>query len=140
VEGLVESRLALDWGGFMDLPQSEMVVDIHCVTQWSRYDNRFRGVAVRDLLERARPKPAARFVSLTCYDGYTTNLALADFPRPMRCSPMPGGQALERQHGGRCAGAPNCRFWKSRNGSGVGTACETGRLLGVRANPQSRDP
>ncbi len=47
----------LDWDAFMALPQTEMVRDIHCVTQWSRYDNRFTGVPVRDLLAIASSSP-----------------------------------------------------------------------------------
>ena len=30
-------------------PQSKVVSDIHCVTQWSRYDNRWTGVSARAL-------------------------------------------------------------------------------------------
>lgn len=115
VEGLVENRLALDWGGFMALPQSEMVVDIHCVTQWSRYDNRFAGVKVADILGRAQPKPEARFVSLTCYDGYTTNLALEDFAAPeVMFAHSWEGRPLERQHGAPVRLVlPRLYFWKS---------------------------
>lgn len=115
VEGLVENRLALDWDGFMALPQNEMVVDIHCVTQWSRYDNRFAGVMVADLLALARPKPEARFVSMTCYDGYTTNLALADFAEDgVMFAHSWEGQPLTRQHGAPVRLVlPKLYFWKS---------------------------
>jgi DMSO/TMAO reductase YedYZ molybdopterin-dependent catalytic subunit len=37
----------------MALPQTEVTVDIHCVTRWSKLDTAWRGVRVRDLLERA---------------------------------------------------------------------------------------
>lgn len=115
VEGLVENRIALDWAGFMALPQSEMVVDIHCVTQWSRYDNRFAGVKVADLLELARPKAEARFVSMTSYDGYTTNLTLEDFAAPeAMLAHAWEGKPLERQHGGPVRLVlPRLYFWKS---------------------------
>lgn len=115
VEGLVEERLALDWDAFMALPQAEMVCDIHCVTQWSRYDNRFAGVRVADILARARPKPEARFVSLTCYDGYTTNLSLEDFSAPdVMFAHSWEGSPLERQHGAPVRLVlPRLYFWKS---------------------------
>jgi len=115
IEGLVENRLALDWDGFMALPQSEMLVDIHCVTQWSRYDNRFTGVMVRDLLDIAKPKTDAGFVSLTCYDGYTTNLTLEDFTGPdVMFAHAWEGKPLERQHGGPVRLIlPKLYFWKS---------------------------
>ncbi len=115
LEGLVENRLALDWDGFMALPQTEMVRDIHCVTQWSRYDNRFAGVLARDLLDFARVKPTARFVSLTSYDGYTTNLTLEDFSgEDVMFAHSWEGQPLERQHGGPVRLVlPKLYFWKS---------------------------
>jgi DMSO/TMAO reductase YedYZ molybdopterin-dependent catalytic subunit len=115
VEGLVENRLALDWDAFMALPQSEMVVDIHCVTQWSRYDNRFAGVKVAELLALARPKAEARFVSLTCYDGYTTNLTMADFAAAdVMFAHSWEGRPLERQHGAPVRLVlPRLYFWKS---------------------------
>ena len=115
LEGLVENRLALDWDGFMALPQTEMVRDIHCVTQWSRYDNRFTGVLARDLLDFARPKSTARFVSLTCYDGYTTNLALDEFAEAdVMFAHSWEGAPLARQHGGPVRLVlPKLYFWKS---------------------------
>ncbi len=44
LEGLVEAPLRLTLDDFMALPQTELVNDIHCVTQWSRYDNHWQGV------------------------------------------------------------------------------------------------
>ena len=47
LDGAVENRLSLTLDDFMALPQAESVSDIHCVTQWSRYDNHWKGVAAR---------------------------------------------------------------------------------------------
>ena len=44
----------------MDQPQASMVSDIHCVTAWSRFDNRWQGVTARLLLEVVRPRAEAR--------------------------------------------------------------------------------
>src|SRR3954471_10085017 len=81
VEGLFQAPVRLTLDEFMALPQVELVNDIHCVTQWSRYDNRWQGVRARDLIALARPKEEARFVSFTSYDGYTTNVPLEEFTR-----------------------------------------------------------
>lgn len=115
VEGLVMNRLAFTWDEFMALPQSEMVVDIHCVTQWSRYDNRFAGVMVRDLLAIAQPKEEAGFVSMTSYDGYTTNLTLAEFAdADVMLAHSWEGEPITRQHGGPLRLVlPKLYFWKS---------------------------
>jgi DMSO/TMAO reductase YedYZ molybdopterin-dependent catalytic subunit len=44
----------------MDQPQASTVSDIHCVTAWSRFDNRWQGVTARHLLEVVRPRAEAR--------------------------------------------------------------------------------
>lgn len=115
VEGLCAAPLRLTLDEFMALPQQERVNDIHCVTQWSRYDNLWQGVPVLDLLAMARVKDEARFVSLTSYDGYTTNLAMEDFARPENLFAHSwAGAPLERQHGGPVRlVVPHLYFWKS---------------------------
>jgi DMSO/TMAO reductase YedYZ molybdopterin-dependent catalytic subunit len=115
VDGLVESPVTLDWQGFQDLPQSESVSDIHCVTAWSRYDNRWRGVLASDLLELVRPKPEAKFVLLQSYDTYTTNLLLAEFAvRDALLATHWEGEPLTTEHGGPLrVVVPQLYFWKS---------------------------
>ena len=76
VDGLVENPVQWDWPAFMAQPQIEIVSDIHCVTAWSRFDNRWRGVGARSLIAMVKPRPEARFVVLAGDDGYITNLPL----------------------------------------------------------------
>lgn len=115
VEGLVEAPLALDLDAFHALPQTELTNDIHCVTQWSRYDNTWRGVRATDLLALARPKPAARFVAFTSYDGYTTNVALEQFADPeVLLAHAWNGAPLSREHGAPVRVViPRLYLWKS---------------------------
>ena len=77
IDGLVEKSTTLSWDQFHALPQVEDVSDFHCVTTWSKYDCRWGGVAFTTLYELAQPKPEAKFVYFTGYDGYSTNVALA---------------------------------------------------------------
>ena len=44
VFGEVESPVTLSWAEFTALPTSEITIDIHCVTRWSRFDTSFKGV------------------------------------------------------------------------------------------------
>ncbi|HVG48705.1 MAG TPA: sulfite oxidase-like oxidoreductase, partial [Rubellimicrobium sp.] len=115
VTGLVETPLSLDWEQFQALPQTALRTDIHCVTTWSRYDNDWTGVLVRDLLNAAHPTPEAEHVLLHSYDGYTTNLPLADFAAPDAILATHWqGQPLTREHGGPMrAVVPHLYFWKS---------------------------
>ena len=71
--GLVEQPLDLDWKSFGELPQVDLQTDFHCVTTWSKLDMVWRGVPIRELLARTRPK-GARHVIIHSHGGYTTNL------------------------------------------------------------------
>ncbi|MBH0239927.1 sulfite oxidase-like oxidoreductase [Methylobrevis albus] len=115
VGGAVEQPLSLDWAGLMALTQTRFLSDIHCVTTWSRYDNTWDGVATRDLLAACRPTEAARVVVLHSYDGYTTNLDLADFAAPdALLAHAWEGKPLAREHGGPVRlVVPHLYFWKS---------------------------
>lgn len=78
VDGAVESPLALDWEAFGTLPVVESVSDFHCVTTWSRFDCRWEGVRLREIVDRVRPWEGVGYVFFTCYDGYTTNVRIED--------------------------------------------------------------
>jgi DMSO/TMAO reductase YedYZ molybdopterin-dependent catalytic subunit len=115
VDGLVETPVSLDWAGFNALPVTRLTSDIHCVTTWSRYDNDWQGVLVRDLLDRAVPAEAASHVMLHSFDGYTTNLPLMDFcvPNAILATHWQG-KPLAPEHGGPLrAVVPHLYFWKS---------------------------
>jgi DMSO/TMAO reductase YedYZ molybdopterin-dependent catalytic subunit len=115
IDGLVEQPIRLDWSQFQALPQTDFTSDIHCVTAWSRFDNRWRGVAVKDLLDRVVPKPEARFVTLFSYDTYTTNLPLEEFAvEDALLATHWEGAPLSIDHGGPVrAIVPQLYFWKS---------------------------
>jgi DMSO/TMAO reductase YedYZ molybdopterin-dependent catalytic subunit len=115
VRGLVEKPLTLTWGQFQALGESSKVSDIHCVTTWSRYDNQWKGVSTRDLLDAVAPKPEATHVMLTSYDGYTTNLPLEDFAtEDAILATSWEGTPLTRDHGGPMRlVVPHLYFWKS---------------------------
>ncbi len=115
IVGGVENPVTLDWDAFHRLPQSRKLSDIHCVTTWSRYDNRWQGVSTHDLLDLVMPRPEVRFVMLTGYDGYTTNLPLADFASEDGILATAWeGEPLTRDHGGPMRLViPHLYFWKS---------------------------
>src|SRR5918995_4751391 len=77
VWGQVEEPLTLTWQELDALPKSEKVQDIHCVTRWSRFDTRFRGVHWRELAKLVRPKPSAHFVLAHAEQGFRANVPLA---------------------------------------------------------------
>jgi DMSO/TMAO reductase YedYZ molybdopterin-dependent catalytic subunit len=77
VFGEVEEPVTLTYDELQALPQTEITIDIHCVTRWSRFDANFKGVHWRDLAKLCRPKPSARFVVAHAEAGFTSNVPLA---------------------------------------------------------------
>ncbi|HET9413012.1 MAG TPA: sulfite oxidase-like oxidoreductase [Pseudolabrys sp.] len=111
------SPLALwSWAEFNALPQSEIAVDIHCVTTWSKFDTQWRGVSVDTLLEAAGlSEPPGAFVLAHCDGGYTTNVPSEDLVdgKAMIATTF-DGEPLDPEHGGPARLlVPHLYFWKS---------------------------
>jgi len=115
VTGLVERPLTLTWEELLAFPRREVLCDMHCVTRWSRLDNRFSGVPVEAVAERAGVRPAAKAVLVHAEEGYTTNLPLADLLRPANLLALTfGGEPLTPEHGGPVRLlVPHLYLWKS---------------------------
>lgn len=114
VDGAVAAPFELDWAALMELPQSDWEGDIHCVTRWSKFGMRWRGVSVRELIERARPNGATHLMAHS-YGGYTTNMPLSDvLEHPALIAHAVDGAPLEPDHGGPARLlVPHLYLWKS---------------------------
>src|SRR5882762_3940865 len=115
IGGLVENPITWSLDDFMAQPQENFVSDIHCVTQWSRFDNHWQGVSARRITELVRLKPEARHVIFQSYDGYTTNVKREVFEEPdVLLAHSWEGKPLSRDHGGPVRVViPSWYFWKS---------------------------
>ncbi|MDX6586196.1 MAG: hypothetical protein QOI31_669 [Solirubrobacterales bacterium] len=115
VFGEVENDIRLTWDELMAMPQHEVLTDIHCVTRWSKLDTVWRGVAARDVLERAGVKPSGTHVMAYSSGGYTTNLPLqALYDDDVLLAHTYAGQPLEPDHGAPLRLlVPKKYFWKS---------------------------
>ena len=115
IDGAVENPVTLDGQTFTGLPQTGLVSDIHCVTQWSRYDNRWQGVTSAALIDLVRPTALAAHVILSSYDGYTTNVELSVFAAAdVLLAHSWNGAPITREHGGPARLViPAFYFWKS---------------------------
>ncbi len=101
LDGLVDQPTTLSWAQLQALPQVEDVSDFHCVTTWSKFDCRWGGVAFTQLYELVRPRPEAKFVSFTSYDGYSTNVALEQcLDDDVLVATSFAGAPVTREHGG----------------------------------------
>lgn len=115
VGGEVEQPLELTWEELQALPRVSLKTDIHCVTTWSRYDNDWEGVHIREILARVKPKPNAQFVMAHSYTGYTTNLPLSALDNDdVIIAFRHNGADLETEHGGPVRlVVPKLYFYKS---------------------------
>lgn len=78
VWGEVEQPVTWTWEEFNQLPRTEVIMDIHCVTRWSKFDTRWEGVSVHTLVEQGliKLKPSAGYVIQHAEYGFTANLPL----------------------------------------------------------------
>ena len=78
VWGEVEQPVQWTWDQFNQLPRSKIVMDIHCVTRWSKFDTAWEGVSVKELVKAGliKPLPQARYVMQHAEYGFTANLPL----------------------------------------------------------------
>lgn len=113
--GEVERPVILGWRDFAALAQIETISDIHCVTSWSRYDNRWSGVSTEVLVALCSPTPGVTAVMIEAYDGYKTNLRIEDFTAETSLVAHSwSGEPLSEEHGGPVRlVVPHLYFWKS---------------------------
>ena len=100
ITGLVEQPVTLTWEEFNRLPRIEDTSDFHCVTRWSRFDNRWGGVAFREVLKLVKLGPRAGFVLVHGEQGFTANVPLPDLDRAnVLFATHHDGQPLTPDHG-----------------------------------------
>ncbi len=101
VTGLVDHPRTFTWEEFTALPKFEDVSDFHCVTTWSKFDVKWTGVAFFTLAEAVKPKPEAKHLIFTSYDGYTTNVSIEHvMDDDVLIATAYDGKPLPRDHGG----------------------------------------
>jgi DMSO/TMAO reductase YedYZ molybdopterin-dependent catalytic subunit len=115
VYGLVGRERTFNWGELREFPIVDVVVDIHCVTKWSKFDTTWTGVRVRDVLDACGVDARATHVLQHAAHEYTTNTPLADAMTENSLLAWSfGGQPLATEHGGPLRMViPHLYFWKS---------------------------
>ena len=103
------------WEEMHELPQTELTVDIHCVTKWSKLDTDWSGVSIDTLLNDAGISTPSGFVMAYCDGGYTTNMPVADvIDGKALLAHRYDGKPLAPEHGGPVRlFIPHLYLWKS---------------------------
>jgi DMSO/TMAO reductase YedYZ molybdopterin-dependent catalytic subunit len=101
------------WDEFRALPSETFTVDIHCVTKWTKLDTEWKGVPTDTLLGGVETQ--AQFLLVESFDGYTTNLPLADATGGKGWVAYEyAGKPLAPEHGGPARLlVPHLYLWKS---------------------------
>jgi len=115
IEGLVRQPVSWSWEEFLKLPSKTYVVDISCVTKWTKLDMKCQGVSVDTLLQAVALDSRAAFITASSYGGYTTNLAIPDLVNDQAfIAYQEGEKPLTPEHGGPARlVVPHLYFWKS---------------------------
>ncbi|MEM1205654.1 MAG: molybdopterin-dependent oxidoreductase [Acidobacteriota bacterium] len=101
VDGRVAQPRTWTYPELLALPQRERTVDIHCVTGWSRFETRFTGVPLAEVLARSLALPSAAFVRFAAYSDrdHDTSLPLSLALEDTWLVHARDGVPLEPKHG-----------------------------------------
>ena len=118
VFGAVENELRWTWEELQALDKelnTQVTADMHCVTTWSRLDQKWEGIAFSKIVELAKPKPEAKFVIAHGEHGFTANTPIEYCLRDdCLIALRANGEALSAEHGqpARLV-VPRLYAWKS---------------------------
>ncbi|MHB8604951.1 MAG: sulfite oxidase-like oxidoreductase [Thermoplasmatota archaeon] len=115
VYGAVENPVKLSYSEVRAMPTKRVLVDIHCVTTWSKLDTAWEGVPLTHIMDVVKPKPSAKFVVFDCEEGFTVNNHIEDCRKPNSLLAYKyDGKDLAPEHGFPLRGLiPHRYFWKS---------------------------
>lgn len=114
--GEVTEEKMLSYDDLLTLPASGLTADFHCVTRWSRYDVKWVGVTLQDMMAVVSVLPNAEFLIAHCKDGYTTNMRLDEVLEygALVAYELEGERPVPRLHGGPVRlVVPELYGWKS---------------------------
>ena len=115
VFGNVENEIKLNWEEFQKLDQTLVQADMHCVTTWSRLDQKWEGIPFAKIIEIAKPKSDTKFVIAHSEYGFTANTPLEYCTRDdCLIALRANGEALTAEHGSPARlVVPRLYAWKS---------------------------
>ncbi len=92
---------ALTMDEVLAFPPLEVVADMHCATGWTSVDQRWSGVAARDVVRSVPPRPDVEHVLVVAEYGYATTIRLEDLTSPRAVlATHHDGEPLSDERGG----------------------------------------
>jgi DMSO/TMAO reductase YedYZ molybdopterin-dependent catalytic subunit len=102
VWGAVKDPITWTWDEILQLPRTQVTLDLHCVTSWSLLDTTWEGISLKQLVDLGLivPDSQACFVMQHAEYGYTTNLPLSVALQPnFLLATHFSGKPLTPEHG-----------------------------------------
>ena len=115
IEGEVQNPVTLKFSDLMNLKQTDLTCDVHCVTGWTLLDSRWRGVRMQTILDLVQVKQRAGFIVFEAPGGYSSNIPISDAHKDnVILAHHFMDQDLPREHGAPLRGlVPDRYFYKS---------------------------
>lgn len=100
ISGLVDKPVTLSLSQIKEMPATDLSADFHCVTRWSKFDVKWKGVAWSEIEKLVSPQSEAKYIIQYGLDGYTTNVPLEDMRKPnVILAYELYGRPLPKEHG-----------------------------------------
>ncbi|MFW9968927.1 MAG: molybdopterin-dependent oxidoreductase [Candidatus Odinarchaeota archaeon] len=116
VDGEVENPMRFTLEDLKRIQDKEILVDIHCVTSWSKYDTRWGGISFDQLFKLIKPKTTVNYVEFYCADdGFTTTVPIEKLQKENTILALTyEGAPITNEHGGPVRPIiPSLYFYKS---------------------------
>jgi DMSO/TMAO reductase YedYZ molybdopterin-dependent catalytic subunit len=115
IHGQSSQPLVLSWQDLMQMKQTEITCDVHCVTGWTLLDSRWTGVRLSTILEQYLGNIADGFIVFEAEHGYSTSIPLSEARKNnVLLAHSFFSQPLPREHGAPVrALVPDRYFYKS---------------------------
>jgi DMSO/TMAO reductase YedYZ molybdopterin-dependent catalytic subunit len=102
IDGLVSTKLDLSRDELAKISREKLTADFRCTDGWVVLDQRWEGVPVAALLDRAGPLTEAAYVAFSA-GGYTVGMTVADaLGGNVIVALRLNGESLPAEHGGPC--------------------------------------
>ncbi len=115
VKGEVKRPKTFKWEDLMQLSQTELLCDVHCVTGWTLLDSRWKGIRLTALMEAVQVSKKAGYVIFEAHAGYTSNITINEAKKDnVILAHTFSDERLHKQHGAPLrALVPDRYFYKS---------------------------
>jgi DMSO/TMAO reductase YedYZ molybdopterin-dependent catalytic subunit len=115
IGGEVENPVNLKYQDLLELSQTNLTCDVHCVTGWTLLDSRWRGIQMQTIMDLVKTKKSARFVVFEAPGDYTSSIPVIEARKEnVMLAHSFGDRNLPLEHGAPLRGlVPDRYFYKS---------------------------